>query len=157
MVSLEQPLQRRESDEQPTTETYVDTASEERSLTDSSLFTLGHGLFGAVLAFMAVDNFRNLEDMIQYADSQGAPMASFSVPVTSSSLFVGSIGIALWRAPVVAASAVAAFFVSVTPVMHNFWALDDPEQRQQQQIQFLKNVALLGATLAFLGLGQRDD
>ena len=128
-----------------------------QSITDSTAFTVGHGLFGAILAFMAVDNLRNLEERIGYAEMNGAPMPGIAVPAISSSLFVGGIGIALWRAPVAAASAVAAFFVSVTPVMHDFWALDDPEEKQQQQIHFLKNAALLGATLAFLGIGQREE
>ncbi len=128
-----------------------------RSITDSTAFTVGHGLFGAVLAFMALDNLRNLEERVGYAEASGAPMPDVAVPAISSSLLVGSVGIALWRAPVAAASAVAAFFVSVTPVMHDFWAIDDEQEAQQQQIHFLKNSALLGATLAFLGLGKREE
>lgn len=131
--------------------------SDDRSITDSRAFTVGHALFGAVLAFMALDNLRNLEERIGYAEANGAPMADVAVPTISSSLLVGGVGIALWRAPVAAASAVAAFFVSVTPVMHDFWAIDDEQEAQQQQIHFLKNSALLGATLAFLGIGKREE
>jgi hypothetical protein len=42
----------------------------------------------------------------------------------------------------------------VTPILHDFWNHDDPEQRQQELQQFLKNTALLGAALAFLRLGR---
>lgn len=134
-----------------------DDGGERASLTDSAPFRLGRLLFGGVLAFMALDNLRNLEDQIEYAEANGAPLPDLSVPAVSSSLFVGSVGLAVWRAPVTAASMVAAFFVAITPVMHDFWAVDDPETRQSQQIHFLKNAALLGATLTFLAAGLRAE
>lgn len=133
------------------------SSAADRSFTDSRLFALGRGLFGGLLAYMALDNLRNLEERIGYAEAKGAPMPSLSVPAISSSLLVGSVGLALWRAPVAAASAVVAFLVSTTPVMHDFWAMDDAEQRQQEQIHFLKNTAMLAGTLAFLGLGRQED
>lgn len=133
------------------------TDTDDLSVTDSPLFALGRGLFGGILAFMAVDNLRNLEERIGYAESKGAPLPSLSVPATSSSLLVGSIGVALWRAPAAAASAVAAFFVTTTPVMHDFWAVDDPEQKQQETFHFMKNAAILAASLVFLGLGRVDE
>lgn len=113
-------------------------------------------LFGGVLAFMALDDLRTLDESVQYAESKGAPLASVSVPLVSSSLFLGGLGIALWRLPALAATAAAAFFLGVTPVMHDFWAIADPEEAQGQQIHFLKNAALLGATLGFRELGRRE-
>lgn len=159
-MSLLQPSRERSDpagEQRPDSGSLSVTVAEDLSITASPLFTLGRGLFGAILAFMAIDNLRNLEERIGYAESKGAPMPSLSVPAISSSLLVGSLGIALWRAPVAAASAVAAFFVTTTPVMHDFWALDDAEQKQQQLTHFLKNSALLGATLAFLGLARREE
>ena len=127
------------------------------SVVESPAFRVGRTLFGGVLAFMALDNLRNLDQRIGYAESNGAPAPEVSVPGVSVSLLLGSVGVALWRLPAVAAAAVAGFFVGVTPVMHDFWSEDDPEQRQQQRIHFLKNAALLGAALAFLRVGRRSD
>ena len=127
----------------------------EGSVVDTLLFRLGRGLFGGILAFMALDNLRQLNERIAYAKSKGAPYPDVSVPAVSGGLLLGSLGVALWRLPSVAAALVAWFFVSVTPVMHDFWALDDPEQKQQQIFHFLKNTALFGAALAFLKLGRR--
>lgn len=121
---------------------------------DSVFFRLGHLVLGGVLAFMAIDNIRSLDDMIGYAEANGAPLPEVTVPSISGLLLWGSVGISLWRYPALAASAVAAFFVSVTPLMHDFWSVDDPQQRQQQTIHFMKNTALLGAVLALLGLGR---
>lgn len=129
------------------------STTDEESIADSGLFRLARVLFGAVLAFMATDNLRNLEGRIQYAESKNAPVPSLSVPATSGGLLFGGLGLALWRVPATAAGAVAAFFASATPLMHNFWEIDDPEMRQQEFFHFAKNTALLGAALAFLKLG----
>nr|WP_269785479.1 DoxX family membrane protein [Halobacterium zhouii] len=113
-------------------------------------------LYGGVLAFMAVDNFRDLEGTIEYAKSNGAPAAETTVPFVTGGLLFGGLGIAAWKLPRLAAGAVATFFVSITPVMHDFWTIEDDQQREGQMIHFLKNIALLGAALAFLRIGQDD-
>jgi hypothetical protein len=38
--------------------------------------------------------------------------------------------------------------------MHNYWADKEPQARQANQIQFHKNVALLGAALMFLAIAE---
>lgn len=124
---------------------------------DASVFQLGRLLFGGILAFLAVDNLRNLEERIQYAEAKGAPAPDRTVPVLSGGLLLGSAGLALWRLPRASAAAVAGFFLSVTPVMHDFWNAESEEEQQQEVIQFLKNGALLGAALAFLQLGRQQS
>lgn len=110
-----------------------------------------------MLAFLAIDNLRNAEGRIQYAESKGAPLPDITVPLTSAGLLLGSVGVALWRLPSLAAAAITGFFVSVTPVMHDFWNIDDPEQKQQELQQFLKNTALAGAALAIMRYARRDE
>lgn len=128
---------------------------EQRSVVKTPFFRLGRLILGGVLAFMAVDNFRQLEGRVEYAEAKGTPMANISVPLMSGLLFLGSLGMMFWRFPMIAAGAVSSFFVSVTPVMHDFWNRDDPQEKQQEMINFLKNTALLGATFAMIGLGRR--
>lgn len=131
------------------TERTVDDETGEKQ-TDSAAFRLARFLFGGVLALTAVDNFRDLEGSVAYAESKGAPKAEASVPAVSGALLFGGTGIALWKLPRLAAGAVATFLASITPVMHDFWAVDDEDEREQQQIHFLKNAAMLGGALAFL-------
>jgi hypothetical protein len=49
--------------------------------------------------------------------------------------------------PRLAALASAGSLVPTTLAGHAFWTLDDPAQRKQQQIQFTKNLAMLGGLL----------
>jgi len=41
--------------------------------------------------------------------------------------------------------------------MHDFWNIDDPEEKQQQINDFSKNTALLGAALVFVQLGRSTE
>ncbi|WP_128478592.1 DoxX family protein [Halorussus pelagicus] len=139
-----------------TAEQNQESASSKNVETHSSSFKLARVLFGGVLAFTAIDNFRELDDMIAYAESEGAPMADRSVPAISGSLLFGGLGVAAWKLPRLAAGAVATFLVAITPVMHDFWAKEDDQEKEQHMIHFLKNTALLGGALAFLRVAEDE-
>ena len=133
------------------------TSTNEGTIANTLLFRIARLLFGGVLAFLAINNLRELEERIQYAEAKNAPLPKITVPAVSSGLLFGGIGIALWRIPSAAAAAIVWFFVSITPVMHDFWNVDNPEQQQQEIFHFLKNTAILGAALAFLKLARSHN
>jgi len=114
-------------------------------------FLAARVLFGAILAFMGLNNLLQLDQMIPYAEAKGVPLASVAVPFTGGMLVVGGISIVLGAYVVVGAGAVAVFLLVTTPVMHDFWAVPEDEQ-QTELTQFLKNVTMLGGALAFLAL-----
>jgi putative oxidoreductase len=131
--------------------------SDDGSVTDAALFRLGRILFGGVLAFNALDNLRNLEERIGYAEFKGAPAPGRTVPAASVGLFLAGLGITLWKLPAAAALGIAGFLAGTTPIMHDFWNQDDAEATQQERIQFLKNTALFGAALAFVRVARRGE
>lgn len=49
--------------------------------------------------------------------------------------------------PRLSALALAASMVPTTLAGHRFWEHEDPQQRAQQQVHFLKNTAILGGLL----------
>lgn len=122
------------------------------STASGEFLLIGRILFGATLAFMGLGHFLNAEAMIGYADVKGVPAASIMVPATGAMLVLGGLGIVAGAYPVLAAGALAVFFLVSTPTMHDFWNAPD-DQRQNEQINFLKNVALFGTSLVFLALG----
>ncbi|WP_224447753.1 DoxX family protein [Haloprofundus salilacus] len=137
-------------------EAATDTAAERTGAASSSEsspdkpFVLGRLLFGATLGFMAATNFKQMEGMIQYAESKGVPAPETLVPFASGMGAFGGLGVALWRLPTLASGAAFAFLAGVTPAIHDFWNLDEDEGRQDEQIQFMKNLALMGAALTYL-------
>jgi len=131
------------------------TDAERRSVVATPLFRLGRAIFGGILALLAIDNLRNLDERIEYARAKSAPVPDLSVPGISITLLLGSIGVTLWRLPSASAAAIAAFFAAVTPQMHDFWTIEDDEERQEEFFQFLKNGALFGAAIALARLARR--
>jgi putative oxidoreductase len=47
----------------------------------------------------------------------------------------------------------AIFLLSVTPLFHNFWDLQDPD-RQMQMINFMKNLSIFGGVVFLLAVGK---
>ena len=129
----------------------------EKVVFEASLFQLGRAIFGGILAFMGLDNLRNLEERVGYAESKGAPAPEQTVPASSAGLLAGGLGVTLWRFPRASASAIAGFFLATTPIMHDFWNVEDPDLQQQEVFHFLKNFALMGAALVLLQLGRQRD
>ena len=116
------------------------------------LILVGRLLFGGFLAFQGLNHFMNTAEMAGYAGSKGVPAARFGVTASGILLLLGGLGIILGFYPIIAAGMLAVFFVLVTPVMHDFWAAPEEEQ-QNEMVDFIKNVELLGASLVFLVLG----
>jgi uncharacterized membrane protein YphA (DoxX/SURF4 family) len=110
-------------------------------------------IIGGLLGYLAVENLRNVEAQVGYAESKNVPLAGKLVPFSSGMLAAGSLGVILWRLPVIAAGAVGAFLVGVTPTMHDFWNVEDEQQAQVEMYQFLKNVVILGAVIEFIRQG----
>lgn len=124
-------------------------------MSDDTPTLLSRLLFGGSLAALAYGNFKELDAMIGYAESKDVPEADRLVPLGSGMLAFGSLAITLWRVPRLAAGAVAGFLLGVTPLIHDFWNMEGQE-RETEQTNFLQNVALLGAALAFLSWPRED-
>lgn len=95
---------------------------------------------------MAIDGFRNNEKRVEIARSQGVPLPEVLVPAATAWLLVANVGIILWKYPRAAAGALIVFFLTTTPSIHSFWKMEG-KKRQENKINFLKNVALLGGAI----------
>jgi uncharacterized membrane protein YphA (DoxX/SURF4 family) len=116
---------------------------------DGSFSRLGRLLFGLGLALQASEDFRDMDDTVEYAESAGVPMPEVAAPFASGMMVVAGVGIALWRLPRLATGAAVTFLTVVTATMHDFWNAD-PEDRAGERLAFFGNLAMLGAALAFL-------
>lgn len=119
-------------------------------------FLLGRVLFGGVLAFNGVNHFLNADGMAEMAGANGVPAPRAMVYATGALLLAGGLSVVLGVYPALGALALLAFLLVTTPWIHDFWNLDDPEERQQQMTHFLKNTALVGGAFLFLGLAATD-
>ncbi|WP_247004226.1 DoxX family protein [Halosolutus gelatinilyticus] len=110
---------------------------------------LGRAFYSGVLAYMAIDGFKNNEKRVEIARSKGVPMPELLVPAVTAVLLAANVGILLWKYPRASAVAVIGFFLGTTPKIHDFWNMEGGE-RAANKINFLKNAALLGGAVLLL-------
>jgi len=112
-------------------------------------FRLGRLVFGLGMVLQASEDFRDMDDTVEYAESAGVPFPDLLAPMASGMMLVGGLGVAFWRLPRIATGAVASFLAVVTLTMHDFWNAD-PDDRDGERLAFFGNLAMFGAALAFL-------
>jgi putative oxidoreductase len=96
--------------------------------------------------------------MAQYASSQGIPAAEPLVVLSGVMIVVGGLMVALGVWGDLGALLLLLVFVLATAfLIHAFWKVEDPHQRMDQQVQFMKNLGLAGGSILafvlFAGLG----
>jgi uncharacterized membrane protein YphA (DoxX/SURF4 family) len=117
--------------------------------TDGGPAPLGRFLLGLGLALQASEDFRDMDENIEYAESAGVPMPEVMAPFASGMMLVSGLGLAFWKLPRIATGAAVTFLVVVTMTMHDFWNADK-DDRGGERLAFFGNMAMLGGALAFL-------
>jgi putative oxidoreductase len=115
-------------------------------------FLLGRLVFGGFFLYNGINHFRQRKMLAQYAGAKKVPLPDVAVTVSGAAMLIGGASILLGIKPKLGAAAIAGFLVGVSPVMHDFWRVEDPNQRMQEMVNFSKNLALLGAALALMGV-----
>lgn len=115
-------------------------------------FVIGRAILGGYFLYSGINHFKNRQMLAGYAGSKGVPYPEIAVPATGALLLMGGASIALGVYPKLGVAAVIAFLASVSPSMHAFWSETDPNKRMAEMVNFTKNTALAGATLALLGV-----
>lgn len=111
------------------------------------LFLIGRLIFGGYFLMNAWGHFKHLESMTGYAQSKGVPNPRAAVFVGGVLLLLGGLGVVFGIAPEASLALLLIFLVPVTFKMHAFWKETDPNAKMSEQIQFMKNMALIGALL----------
>lgn len=113
-------------------------------------YLLGRMIFGGYFLYAGIHHMQESEAMAQYTASKGIPAPELAVKATGLALIAGGTSVLLGLKKEWGAAAIASFLVGVSPIMHDFWKQEDPERRQNEMINFGKNMALLGASLALM-------
>lgn len=117
-------------------------------------FLIGRLVFGGFFLYNGINHLKERKSLTGYAQSKNVPMAEVAVTATGIAMIAGGTSILLGIKPKLGAAAIATFLGGVSPVMHDFWRIEDPTQRMHETINFTKNLALLGAALALLGVDE---
>src|SRR5512138_2467620 len=117
-----------------------------------ALHVLGRAIFGGFFVYNGINHLKNSEGMARYAGAKGVPSAQQAVRATGAMLIGGGLSIIAGLKPRQGLATIVAFLVPVSLQMHRFWEERDPQAKQMQMTQFLKNTALVGAALALMAI-----
>jgi putative oxidoreductase len=112
-------------------------------------------LAGRILigVLFAQSGFGKIFDIAGFASGlQGLPFPFALAALGAVVEFFGGLAIILGAWTRLAALALVAFTIVATLIAHRYWAMPEEAQRMQQ-IQFMKNLAIIGGLLAFAGVG----
>jgi uncharacterized membrane protein YphA (DoxX/SURF4 family) len=112
------------------------------------LLLLARLCFAIIFINSGMGHFKNVEHMGGYAEAKGVPFPKLSVYLSGVTFLLGGLSILLGFWVSIGALLIIVTMLPVTFMMHNFWTLDDPEAKQNDQIHFFKNLSIIGA--AFL-------
>ncbi|MDP9406172.1 MAG: DoxX family protein, partial [Actinomycetota bacterium] len=111
-------------------------------------------LLAAMFIAGGVDALRDPAAKVPVADKVASQLPGLGeqdtetlVKANATVQLVGGTLLAFGRLPRLSALALAASLVPTTLAGHRFWEYDDPAQRQQQQVHFLKNASMFGGLL----------
>lgn len=119
-----------------------------------ALFLVGKVLYSLLFVTSGVAHITNRDAMAGYAQFKRWPAPMASVIISGVLLIVAPIVFILglgWLS-YIALGFLALFLLATAVGFHNFWTIEDPEARMNEQTAFFKNASLFGATLVIIAL-----
>ncbi len=118
------------------------------------LLLIGRILYGGFFLISGANHFLKMSSYKPFVASKGVPAPTLAVVGSGSLILLGGLSVLLGFWPYIGLLLIVIFLLGATPPMHSFWKLTDPMARMNDQINFMKNVALLGAALAMAAIPQ---
>jgi uncharacterized membrane protein YphA (DoxX/SURF4 family) len=117
-------------------------------------YLAGRVLLGGFFIISGLRHFQHLPMMAGFTASKGVPSAKLAVMVSGLMIIVGGVSILLGVRPHWGIALVSAFLLPVTFIMHQYWKHTDPMMKINDQVNFMKNLAILGASWVLLMMPQ---
>ena len=119
------------------------------------VFTVaGRVMLATIFLMSAVGNkIPNFNDVADYVASEGVPMPQVMLFGGIVFLIAGSLSVIIGYKAKIGAGLLLVFLVLATYFFHDFWSFEDAAEKQQQMIQFMKNLALMGAMVHLIANG----
>ena len=116
------------------------------------IFIVGRILFALIFINSGFAHFAQREAMTGYAQFKKVPAAKLAVPLTGLMILVGGLSVVLGFWADLGALLLAAFLVVSAFMMHNFWTIDDANQKMNETVAFFKNLSMAGAALIIFAI-----
>lgn len=120
----------------------------------NGLFLAGRILFAALFIMSGLNHFTQLGAMTEYAEAKGLPAPKLMVLLGGAMILAGGLSVLFWTWVVWGAGLLLVFLLVAAFTVHDFWAVEGEEERQNEMAHFMKNMALAGAALILYVLAQ---
>lgn len=115
---------------------------------------LGRALLSSIFLATSTNAIKNAEQMTGPAEALGLPEPVLAVQAHGVANLVGGLMLALGIKPKLASWILIGNLIPTTLGGHRFWEEDDDAGKISQQVQFMKNLSLLGGLVSVLA-GER--
>ena len=113
-------------------------------------FLIGRILIGGFFLIAGFNHFARLNMMAGYAKMKGTPAPALAVSGSGLLILLGGASLLLGFHPTIGVILLVIFLVPTSFMIHNFWAIQDPQAKMNEMAQFEKNIAILGLLLMTL-------
>ena len=117
----------------------------------SAILFVGRVLFVGLFMSTAVNHIRSRDRYVAIAKGR-IPIPYVAGWPAGVWLLLADASMVLGVWPDIGTLMLVAFLVPITILFHPFWAISDPAQRRTQEMNFYRNVSLVGAALALFAL-----
>ena len=117
-------------------------------------FLIGRLILGGCFIYNGINHFKQMQTLAQYAAAKKVPKAREAVMATGAMMLLGGTSILLGVKPKYGVAAILGFLAGVSPIMHDFWRTEDPNQRLNDMVNFTKNLALMGGAAAMMAVDE---
>jgi uncharacterized membrane protein YphA (DoxX/SURF4 family) len=111
------------------------------------IFLLGRLLLGWFFITSGYGHFKKFAALAGYATAKKVPLPKLAVGFTGLLLLFGGLGVLFGVLVSYALGCLVLFLGPVTFMMHDYWNDTDAGAKMANQLNFKKNLALLGAVL----------
>ena len=115
---------------------------------------LGRFLLSTIFVMSALGNkIPNFKQVAGFMEQAGIPFPSIALAGAIVFLIVGGASVILGYKARIGAALLLVFLALATFYFHNFWAVTDAKAQQEQMIQAMKNLSMMGAMLFIIANG----
>lgn len=113
---------------------------------------LSRTLLAGIFIGSGIDKLKNPKQTTEYMKAYGIPLRNVALPVASAVEILGGLSLLTGYKSRYAASVLLGMLVPTTFIFHRFWS-EPEDQKKMQQINFMKNHAIMGGLLQIAAHG----
>jgi putative oxidoreductase len=111
-------------------------------------------MISTIFLMAAVGNkIPHFNEVAKVMAAKGIPAPSIMLVGAIVFLIVGSLSVILGYKVQIGATLLLIFLVLATYFFHDFWKQTDPKAMQEQMVQFMKNLSMMGTMLFLIANG----